>query len=122
MTDEDDIDIEQLEELLETLNEDQIQMILDLVENGDESSTRSPLDELRESEQVDYDKSHNMGAFKKIMKKLNKCDEIVSMPFKNNKITLKAKNGEQFLIHCGQYAGMIYPLKSWLKKNTSLVI
>ena len=74
-------------------------------------------------EKIDIDSyrvSHQDRKLNKLLKQLKKCTDIKEMLYRNNKITLKATNGEMFLIHAGQYNGMINHLKSWIRRNTSL--
>jgi hypothetical protein len=67
-----------------------------------------------------HEGSHEYGKLKKLIKQLRKCTEIRDILYRNNKIFIHSTNGQQFLLHAGQYEGVIKHLRSWLKRNTSI--
>ena len=61
---------------------------------------------------------HTKGNINKVMKQLKKCKDISSIDKTKNGYMIKAKCGEQNLIHHG--SNCYHPLRRWLKAYTSL--
>ena len=61
---------------------------------------------------------HSESGNRKVLKQLKKCREIKDMHATAHGYMIRAKNGEQLLIHLSAKA--FHPLRRWLKKNTNI--
>jgi hypothetical protein len=61
---------------------------------------------------------HSESGNRKVLKQLKKSPDIKDMHTTAHGYMIRAKNGEQLLIHLSAKA--FHPLRRWLKKNTNL--